>query len=67
MAIDLLGLKPNVVSRDLSGYITLIYGPPKIGKTTFGSKMPKPLLLAAEKGYSAIPGIMAVDVTSWGK
>lgn len=66
MAIDLLGLKPNVVSRDLSGYITLIYGPPKIGKTTFGSKMPKPLLLAAEKGYSAIPGIMAIDVTSWG-
>lgn len=66
MAIDLLGLKPNVVSRDLSGYITLIYGPPKIGKTTFGSKMPKPLLLAAEKGYAAIPGIMVIDVTSWG-
>jgi len=29
--------------------------------------MPKPLLLAAERGYSAIPGIMAVDVTSWGE
>lgn len=28
--------------------------------------MPKPLLLAAEKGYAAIPGIMAIDVTSWG-
>lgn len=38
----------------------------KIGKTTFGSKMPKPLLLAAEKGYSAIPGIIAQDITSWG-
>lgn len=26
MAIDLLGIKPHVVSKDLSGYITFIYG-----------------------------------------
>lgn len=37
----------------------------KIGKTTFGSKMSKPLLLAAEVGYRAIPGIIAQDITSW--
>lgn len=36
MAINLLNIQPHKVSRDLSGYITLIYGPPKIGKTTFG-------------------------------
>jgi predicted AAA+ superfamily ATPase len=34
MAINLLNLKPHKVSRDLSGYITFIYGPPKVGKTT---------------------------------
>ena len=34
MAIDLLSLKPHKVSRDLSGYITYIYGAPKCGKTT---------------------------------
>lgn len=67
MAINLLTLQPNVVSRDLSGYITLMFGPAKIGKTTFGSKMPRPLLLAAEKGYSTIPGIIAQDITSWGE
>lgn len=67
MAINLLNLKPNVVSRDLSGYITLIYGPAKIGKTTFASKMPKPLLLAFEAGYHAIPGIIAQDITTWGE
>lgn len=67
MAINLLELKPNVVSRDLSGYITFIYGPAKCGKTTFGSKMPKPLLLAFERGYNAIPGIVAQDITSWGE
>lgn len=37
MAINLLDVKPHQVSRDLSGYITFIYGPPKVGKTTFGS------------------------------
>jgi hypothetical protein len=29
MAMDFTNLKPNVVSRDLSGYITYIYGAPK--------------------------------------
>ena len=67
MAINLLQLKPNVVSRDLSGYITFIYGPAKCGKTTFGSKMPQALLLAFEKGYSALPGVVAQDITSWGE
>lgn len=65
MAINLLALEPHKVSRDLSGYITYIYGGPGIGKTTFGSKMPKPLLLAAERGYNAIPGIIAQDILSW--
>ena len=46
MAINLANLKPHKVSRDLSGYITYIYGPGKIGKTTFGSQMPGALILA---------------------
>ena len=65
MAINLLSLTPHEVSRDLSGYITYIYGPPKTGKTTLGSQMPKPLLLAFERGYNAIPGIIAQDIMTW--
>lgn len=65
MAINLTKIKPHEVSRDLSGYITYVYGPPKTGKTTLGSQMPKPLLVAAERGYNALPGVMAQDVTSW--
>ena len=65
MAIDLMKIQPHKVSRDLSGYITYLYGPGKIGKTTFGSQMPKPLLLAFEKGYNAIPNIQAADVSTW--
>ena len=67
MAIDLLSLKPHQVSRDLSGYITYIYGEAKTGKTTFASQMPQPLLLAFEKGYNALPGIIVQDITSWGE
>ena len=67
MAIDLLSLQPHKVSRDLSGYITFIYGPAKCGKTTFGSKMPGALLLAFERGYNALPGVIAQDITTWGE
>jgi len=65
MAIDLLALQPHKVSRDLSGYITYIYGAPKCGKTTLAAQMEKPLLLAFEPGYHALPGIVAQDITSW--
>lgn len=67
MAINLLNLTPHKVSRDLSGYITFIYGPAKCGKTTFGSKMPGALLLAFERGYNALPGVIAQDITTWGE
>lgn len=65
MAINLLALEPNKVSRDLSGYITYIYGAPKTGKTTLATQMDKCLLLAFEPGYHALPGVYAQDITSW--
>ena len=67
MAFDLLNIQPHKVSRDLSGYITFIYGPAKVGKTTFASKMPDCLLLAFERGYNALPGVLAQDITTWGQ
>ena len=67
MAIDLLSIKPHQVSRDLSGYITFIYGPAKIGKTTFGSQMPGALILAFERGYNTLGGVLKQDVTTWGE
>ena len=67
MAINLLAIQPHKVSRDLSGYITYIYGEGKTGKTTLASKMPSALLLAFERGYKAIPGIIAQDITTWGE
>ena len=37
----------------------------KTGKTTLGSQMPSPLVLAFERGYNAIANIFAQDITSW--
>ena len=65
--INLLQIEPHKVSRDLSGYITYIYGAPKTGKTTLAVQMPGAILLAFEKGYNALPGVMAQDITSWGE
>lgn len=66
MAISLMDLTPHSVSKDLSGYITYLYGAEKSGKTTFASHMPLPLILAFERGYNALPGVYAQDITSWG-
>ena len=37
----------------------------KSGKTTAAAQFPKALLLAFEKGYNAIGGLMAQDITKW--
>lgn len=65
MAINLLSIQPHQVSRDLSGYITYVYGKAKVGKTTLCSKFPKSLILAFEAGYHALPGVMVQDITRW--
>lgn len=65
--MDLLSLQPHKVSRDLSGYITYIYGAPKTGKTTLATQMGNSLLLAFEPGYHALPGVVAQDITTWGE
>lgn len=67
MGINLKNIQPHKVSRQLSGYMTYVYGPGGSGKTTLGSQMPNPLILAFEKGYNALPGVMAQDITSWGE
>lgn len=65
MGNSLLEIKPHKVSRDLRGYSVFFYGEPKSGKTTTASKFPGALVLAFEKGYNVIPGIMAKPMNSW--
>lgn len=65
MAIDILNIEPNVVSKDIRGYSFLFYGGPKVGKTTLATRFPKHLLLGFEKGYNALPGISAAPINNW--
>ena len=60
----LLNLQPSVVSRDLTGYITYIYGAAKVGKTTFAKDMGA-LILACEDGTRAMSGAYAQIIQSW--
>ena len=65
MALDILNIQPYKVSRSLRGYSVFMYGGWKTGKTTTACKFEKPLLIAAEKGYSAIPGCIPAPVNRW--
>lgn len=63
--IDIFGIKPSVISRDLSGKSFLIYGDKKSGKTSNAVKFPKPILVAFEKGYNMLSGVMAQPINKW--
>lgn len=61
---DLLNLEPSKVSRDLTGYITYVYGAPKVGKTTLARDM-QALILACEDGTRAMTGAYAQIMKNW--
>lgn len=65
--MDLLNIKPNIVSRSVAGKYFLFYGDPSTRKTSVAAKFPGSLLLATEIGYSMIPGVHAVNIPSWGE
>lgn len=67
MAIDIFSITPNVVTRDLSSKSFFIYGEKKSGKTSNAVKFPKAILLATEKGFDMLPGVMAQPINSWGE
>jgi len=61
---SLLNLEPSKVSRDLSGYITYIFGSPKVGKTTLARDM-QALIIACEDGTRALSGAYAQKAKNW--
>lgn len=63
--IDLLNLQPTVISRDLRSKYILIYGQPKVGKTSFAAQLPNNLIFSFEIGTNALSGIYALPITKW--
>ena len=61
---DLLNLEPSKISRDLSGYITYVFGAPKVGKTTLARDMGA-LIVACEDGTRALSNAYAQKAKNW--
>ena len=64
--IDIFSLEPSKISRDLKGKFLLIYGEPKVGKSTFGSQLPRSLFLNFEQGTNALAGVRSAPILRWG-
>ena len=62
--MSLLPEKKTEPVTDLTGLKTLLYGSPKIGKSTFCSTMNAPLFLATEQGLGAL-SVYKVDIPDW--
>lgn len=64
---DILNLKPNKVSTNLTSYTSMVYGNAKAGKSTLAYNLFKEegLFLGFEDGTRALAGAFAIPVTSW--
>lgn len=63
--IDIFSLEPSKISRDLKGKYLLLYGAPKVGKTSFAVQAPRALVCAFEMGTNALAGTKAVPMLKW--
>lgn len=63
--LSIFDLKKTVISKDLSGKYLLLYGKPKIGKTSFAAQIDKNLILAAEMGTNALDGLNVYPILKW--
>ena len=65
MAIDLLALEPQQISRNLRGKFSLFYGAAGVGKTTLASKFEKSLILGCEPGTNALNNVYVQPIKIW--
>lgn len=63
--IDLLGLEPKKISKDLKGKYILLYSQPKWGKTTFAASAPKSLIFSFEPGCNALSNVYSQNIQTW--
>ena len=63
--IDIFNIEPSVISRDLKGKYIAIYGREKVGKTTFGARLPRALFCNFEVGTNFLSGVKAQNISKW--
>lgn len=65
MALDLLSLQPQQISKNLRGKMFLLYGGAGIGKTTLASKFKNVLIAGFEMGTNALNNVYVAPVKTW--
>lgn len=67
MAINLKAIKPNKVSKNFDSYSMLVYGSPKVGKSTFVNDLygEDILQIFTEKRFKTLEGAYIQYVSSW--
>jgi hypothetical protein len=65
--MDLTQIEPQKISTDLATYTSLLFGMPKVGKTTFYHDLfgKRAIFARTEKGSKAIAGLMGQDIANW--
>lgn len=63
--IDIFNIEPSVISKDLKGKYIAIYGREKVGKTTFGARLPRALFCNFEVGTNFVSGVRAQKISKW--
>ena len=65
MAIDLLTLEPQQISKNLKGKFIFVYGQEKAGKTTLASELEKVLICSFEMGTNALHNVFVAPMKTW--
>ena len=63
--IDLLGLERQQISKNLRGKYFLIYGEPKVGKTSFAAQFENVLIVSFEMGSNALNSVYVQPAKTW--
>lgn len=62
--VDIFSLEPSVISRDLKGKYIAIYGREKVGKSTFGARLPRALFCNFEVGTNFL-SVKKQNIDKW--
>lgn len=64
MSIDLSAIALTNITTDLGSSNVLLYGKPKVGKSTLASQIPNSIFAATEKGYNFLQ-VRPKDINKW--
>lgn len=62
--VDLTAIEKSKLTTNIGAMNVLIYGSPKVGKSTLASQIENSLFLATEKGHNFLE-VYKQDITSW--